>query len=331
MAKATVELVIPDVHMDGSIYDTALRALDDKVDRLLLVGDFRNQIDQSQVLANLPDLKRRKKDVEAFQAANDKLNSLASEHYSNPQEVFLDPNPPQEVAQALAGAQSSYQRVLEGNEDIHKAYTKEAKADYEWNNERIKELKSHAKKSFGRSIDALGVLGNHDTVFGWNFMPEVEWLDRSHSRLNQGIVGTLGCHPDNGGEMRPEFNGPELQYAPPMRDTLKLEDSEFYSELKDVDGIELILAHSGPDIGAARGEHGRKIPAMAGLTQLKKDTGAITVDGHLHGSYIGWSKDSGWDIRPGRGYVAKLVREGKNLKRVDLYKVLRPAGDPLYN
>ncbi len=309
--EARVEVVVADIHdcKYGDVYQTLARVLannDGKKfspakKRVFLTGDVRDVFDVNEILNSLP-----KKELEEFislKESNDRI--LAEKYQSNPR-VF-------KAALQAGSVPENELKIIAGYETVlKKLVLGRCSKDYEIHKQEVLKL-----QSLYPTLDWHAVEGNHDSGIIKECIGSVDWLRYSQSLLNEGVVGAFGCHPSNG-DIPPDWTA----FAPPLDDHLTdLNKSHLYQNFKDVN-INLIVAHSGADIGPVRKVKGRKFKALAGITKLAKDNGAVVYEGHLHEGIIYWSKDTGnWVIRPGVHHVAEVWRKGKDINRIRLYRI----------
>lgn len=200
------------------------------------------------------------------------------------------------------------------------AFAKESEHDYAQHEKHIKKiLEKHSHLKF------YGVPGNHDTIFLPDQTPSVDWLLYSQSLRDEKVAGAFVCSPEEG-SMHPQWNGPGLVYGP-------LPPGAYDDDVKDATKsklytgwhgkpLDLIVTHCGPALGSAHGEKGRSYPTGAGITKLAQETGCIVYEGHLHGGVIYRDAKSGaLIIRPGVHHIAEVHRDGKNAKKITLYRV----------
>ncbi|RMD57978.1 hypothetical protein D6825_02325 [Candidatus Woesearchaeota archaeon] len=309
------EIIVPDVHMRCKDVYSALKGLITKdTDRVFLVGDLKNDINYSRIEELLPEgAKRLTSDL--IETAKGLESIIKSEYGGSSQELIRslqDGSAPPSVKDAFERHASILKELSDVEDGV---FAKESYEDYRVHEEWL----SAIRKEYGVSI--YGVPGNHDTSFLSSQVESVDWLIPGQSLREEGIIGAFGCHPENGGEVNPAFNGPNLKYAPPIDDSLSLDESPVYDSFKDSD-VDLIVTHSGPDIGPLRESKNGKIPAMAGLTALVKEKGPVVYEGHMHGGIVYKCPDSGAHIiRPGVNHIARVKRDGNKLLRVELYKI----------
>lgn len=314
LEKTVVEVVVPDVHRDAtnfnkpSAYDALARVLDDGVTRVFLVGDLREKVNQS-IVERLYPANMLEKVIRAQQA----WIPVFQEHYQGSIDVFKNAmqqgNVPEEhvkLHNAFAGISQEYESLKD------KAMIEESKEDYQWHEKKVKEI-----RAMFPNIPLFGVEGNHDTKYVRHHVKSVDWLRVSQSLANQGIIGSMCCHPENGGEMNANFNGPEPSTWPELDDhPSDHKQSPLYNHFKDYD-VQLVVTHSGPDVGPVHEPY----PASAGITQLVKDKKPVVYEGHIHKGIIYWSPDTGWIIRPGTKHVAKVWRKANNIEKIQLFSL----------
>lgn len=190
-------------------------------------------------------------------------------------------------------------------------FATESKSDYDKHEVAIKKIKDSKKVKF------YGVPGNHDTVFIKDFVPSVDWLVYSQSLKGEKIYGAFGCREDVG-ELSEGFNGPGLRYVPFIDDDYTdLKKSEVYKNLKDAQ-IDLLVTHCGPN-GASRQDI--KYKGGLGVTELAKKK-CVIYSGHDHKGIIYREKSGALIIRPGINYVAKVYRDGNDVSKVTMHKVM---------
>ena len=173
-------------------------------------------------------------------------------------------------------------------------------------------------------MDFLVVPGNHDTRFIEQQMSSVDWLVYSQSLADERIVGACASL-----ELSPKYNGPELRYVPVIDDNYEDEnESQLYKDWHDKK-IDLMVTHAGGNWSDSRPRRGGK-----GITMLGEENGFVCYEGHEHGGHVYRDPVSNvLVIRPGTNHIAKVWRRGKDVIRIEMYRIRgkAPELDPQMN
>ncbi len=314
--KSKVELVIPDVHNRfESVYARAAM-LAKEADRVFFVGDLRNQIDYDKIEKSVGPAEKAL--FEEVDSAGKKLESIIKRYGS--QDAFFhalqDGKLKQDEFQVYQRYASALQKLEQISDDL---FEKEAKPDHEKHEAGVRKIIEN-----NPNIKCYGVPGNHDVVFVRTQVPSIEWLVENNVLEDERIIGAFGLTPKLH-ELQPAFNGPNLKYLPaPIDDDYDdINNSEIYAERRGTP-IDLLLTHNGGEWGDLKAQ--KRIPGRAGkgITQLGKEQGFVVYEGHIHSGVVFSDPESNvLVIRPGVRHIAKVVRDGKNVERIEMYMIPR--------
>ena len=136
------------------------------------------------------------------------------------------------------------------------------------------------------------------------------------------VIGAYGLTPKFN-ELQPAFNGPNLKYLPAEIDDDydDITKSEIYEERKG-QPIDLLLTHNGGEWGDLKKQKRIAGRAGKGITQLGVENGFVVYEGHIHSGMVYRDEASGvLIIRPGIKHVARVVRDGKTVERIEMYRI----------
>ncbi|MBI4146314.1 hypothetical protein HY489_03175 [Candidatus Woesearchaeota archaeon] len=318
LEKVMEEIVVPDVHNNWEMYRRLARIIDKKTTRVFLVGDLRNRINYEGLDALVGDAEKQKaaKLLGGFRPAEQKYASLLKRYgIEGLQEAFTRG---ELSAVDLKVIEDYHTAAAKLNEFDDEVFEKESDVDYKEHQKYLAEI----KKQFP-NIPLFGVPGNHDTSFLPKLVPAVSWLTHNQELQHNGIVGALVCR-EKYQEINEHFNGPDLKYAPLSPegddDYDELTNSRLYQEWSGVP-VDLMVSHSTGNFGKSR-----RHPTGLGITKLGEENGFINYCGHEHDTLIYRDpKSKVLVIRPGRKYIAKVFRVGKEVERILLYRVPKEA------
>ncbi|HLF54275.1 MAG TPA: hypothetical protein VI612_00965 [Candidatus Nanoarchaeia archaeon] len=310
------EIVVPDIHNNWQIYQRLGMIIDPDTKRVFFVGDLRNRIDFEKIKSLVPP------NMAAlyvnFEAAQKKLARII-EKFGSPDQfvVAMQGGQLSEAEKAVVQKYNAGVKALEGIEAA--VFQKESGIDYAKHEELAKKIKEKHKH-----VELHGVPGNHDTIFIKDHVPSIDWLVYSQSLQEKGIVGAFVCR-EEVGETNPMFNGPNLKYVPIVDDDYNdISQSQLYQEWHDVP-INLMVTHSGGNWGTAHQDRRSKYKTGLGITKLGEEKGFVCYEGHIHEGLIYRDpKTKVLVIRPGTKHVAKVWRQGNEVKKIQMYRV--PAG-----
>ncbi len=310
------EIVVPDIHGNFQIYQRLGMIIDDKTHRVFFVGDFRNRIDFDKIKGLLP--KDMKVLYANFEATQKKLARIIEKFGSVDQFVLaMQSGKLSDAEKTVVQKYNEGVKALEGIEAS--VFAQESGIDYAKHEEHIKRILGKHKH-----VKLHGVPGNHDTIFIKDHIPSIDWLVYSQSLQEEGITGAFVCREDVG-ETNPMFNGPNLKYVPMVDDDYNdISQSQLYQEWRGVP-INLMVTHSGGNWGTAHRDKNAKYKTGLGITKLGEEQGFVCYEGHIHEGLIYRDpKTKVLVIRPGTKHVAKVWRQGKTVKKIQMYRV--PAG-----
>lgn len=332
MAKgAAIEVLIPDVHNEWDIYDCLDRVLEDAekkkkpVKRVFHLGDLRQDELPSKkkkpaiYYNRLPEFDRNidLRSIERAQILESILQKRMREYGA---QEFIDDLTADRLSSGDKKLVKAHGEALAKIEATDDAFRKESLLDYGEHQKRIKRV---AKKYAG--VEHYGVPGNHDTAFIYEQVDAVNWLTKEQKLAAEGVIGALVCR-EKFGEMNDQFNGPGLRYAPAIDDDYDdLSKSKIYQENKGKP-LDLIVSHCGGHWGKAR-----RFKGGLGITKLgEENPGMVNYAGHDHDMIVYRDpKTKVLTIRPGTNYVAKVYREGKDVKLIEFYRIRRPSLESL--
>lgn len=320
LEKTIQEILVPDIHNNWHFYNRLARIIDSKTKRVFLIGDLRNQIDYDALKKFIP--RDASSAYVKFQQIQKQLSGLIGKKYGGSTDDFFEALQSGQVPQELA-LFDTYKKTAKLLETIDEdAFAKESAVDYDVHEKHVKNI----QKS-NPSVKFFGVPGNHDTVFMKGQVKSVDWLTYSQSLEAEGIVGALACR-ENYNEMNPQFNGPNLKYAPmgPEGDDDydDLQNSKVYQDWTGIP-LDLMVTHNEGDWGKCKEGIPREWTGK-GVTKLGEENGFVCYSGHNHkGMIYRDPKSKVLVIRPGIHYIAKIERAGKKVHKIQLYRVPQAA------
>ena len=291
------EALVGDIHDNLKVFSSLEAILaKDKVDRIMYAGDFSDGIDPRRLMAIMSE------------ARNDPAAAgVIAEHEAVIKDLRAKYETPAATQKMTEEEQNKFVETKMKVDELLVPY--EASERYAPINDAIGRVNKKL------NVKSYGVAGNHDDVFIYQHLKNVDLIDNSQSLAGEKVVGARrsleGCegHSDTHGRF---FIQPD--------DDDNLDNSHVYQAFKDKP-IELLLTHKSCTVGELAKRD--LMPRGKGLAALAKKNGFVEYCGHFHGNPEGWvyrdPETKVLSLNPGTSHMMVVSRKGKKVQNVKIY------------
>ena len=328
-----IELLIHDPEDHWEVYDLAEEIITERedgeeIDRVYLLGDISDRTNKQELA------KRQKKylsseDIKVLQQYNQldqQINAIIQRHQQEGArsiDEIIQQFTPQEAE--LVKLHHRMNEKVEGLQELlMKALKEESAIRYAKHNKHVVRLKEEF------DVEVYGIVGNRDPIWAKEMLPALTIMFREDQPLEEeGIIGaasTFEYWPDGAPEPY-SITWPNSEY---YDDSPNDENDSFvWKEYKDKD-LDLIVTHKGGNYGRSmegiRKMNGAQSVTGIGIDKLGRKNRCVEYSGHIDSTYIYRDPESNvLTIRPGRNYHMVVHRDGKDVEKIEVYRIIRDA------